>query len=334
MLFGAIGIRAVAFAALAPVALADEPNLLPVVDPGYELYRAVQYNKAGDDYTFSNIRRMNNGTLCPPCPPCPQARTTWFGGNLAGLLKHSSNNSNNTPTKSIISTRGIIFITLIYCLAAFGFLLAENSTANAGGLHNQHLAPALETIAHPPRRRRRRRRRRRQRPNHTADHRIIHQPLLPRPRRLPHLPRPPDDEPARPALGGGFVPPKLETEEEQFVGVGYLKAAFGSDGEEEGKEKGGGGGNDTGLVDLVADEICPPVYNGSNALDAYIREQAALLLSREVLIDCNAYAALNDAFASAKDADDELSYAYLFDVPPASHGRDLPYTFYVPGQIG
>ncbi|KAK0618704.1 hypothetical protein DIS24_g11601 [Lasiodiplodia hormozganensis] len=314
MLFGTIGIRAVAFAALltaAPVALADKPNLLPVVDPGYELYRAAEYNKAGDDYTFSNTR------------------TTWFGGNLAGLLKRSSNTNNNTPTKSIISTRGIIFITLIYCLAAFAFLLAENSTANAGGLHNQHLAPALETIAHPPRRRRRRF-------NHTPRHRLRRpfflRPNIPHQTHLPHLPRPPDDEPARPALGGGFVPPKLETEEEQFVGVGYLKAAFGSDGEEEGKEK-GGGGNDTGLVDLVADEIYPPVYNGSNALYADVREPAALLLSSEVLIDCNAYAALNAAFASAKDADDELACAYLFDVLPTSNGQDLPYIFDVPGQI-
>lgn len=112
-----------------------------------------------------------------------------------------------------------------------------------------------------------------------------------------------------------------------------MKAAVGSDGEKEGKEE-GGGGNHTGLVDLIANEIYPPVYSGSNALDADVRERAALLLSSEGLINCNAYAALNAAFASAKDADDELSYAYLFDVPPASHGQDLPYTFHVPGQIG
>lgn len=127
------------------------------------------------------------------------------------------------------------------------------------------------------------------------------------------------------------MPPKLETEE-QFLG--YSEAAFGSDREKDGKEEGGGGGggggNHTGLVDLIANEICPPVYNGSNALYVDIREREALPPS-EALINCNAYA-LNAPFASAKDADDELSYAYLSDVPPASHGQDLPYTFYAPGQ--
>lgn len=48
MLFGKIGItEAVAFAALltpAPVALADKPNSLPVVDLGCELYLAAEYN--------------------------------------------------------------------------------------------------------------------------------------------------------------------------------------------------------------------------------------------------------------------------------------------------
>ncbi|KAL1641763.1 hypothetical protein SLS58_005802 [Diplodia intermedia] len=143
--------------------------------------------------------------------------------------------------------------------------------------------------------------------------------------------------------GARFVPPGLQTDA-QFEA--FVRAALDGGGEDDGDDagrrgrrrmRGSGPGRGNGAaaadpVDYIVKELYPPVYNGSGALYADVRERAALLLS-ESLFTCNAFA-LNSVFAAAGRgaAKDVASYAYLFAVPPAVHGQVVPYTFYVPGQ--
>ena len=77
------------------------------------------------------------------------------------------------------------------------------------------------------------------------------------------------------------------------------------------------------LAAYVEDVLYPPVFDGSqpyaNNLDR------AVLLNSDILISCNTFY-LDTAFHNE-------TYAYLFDVPPAVHGADLPYTFHT-GPFG
>jgi carboxylesterase type B len=77
------------------------------------------------------------------------------------------------------------------------------------------------------------------------------------------------------------------------------------------------------LSAYVADVLYPPVFNGSQPYTNNL--ERAILLNSEILITCNTFY-LDTAFHNE-------TYAYLFDVPPGTHGEDLTYTFYT-GPFG
>jgi carboxylesterase type B len=81
-------------------------------------------------------------------------------------------------------------------------------------------------------------------------------------------------------------------------------------------------------LEYLTTTLYPQVYDGSQPyLDAY---QRAALAAGELGIVCNTYY-LDKAFKNK-------TYSYLFTIPPALHGYDVPYTFYndnglIPGVI-
>jgi carboxylesterase type B len=72
------------------------------------------------------------------------------------------------------------------------------------------------------------------------------------------------------------------------------------------------------LIEYVESKLYPPIFDGSQPYTNNL--ERAILLNSEVLISCNTFY-LDKAFKNR-------TYAYLFAVPPATHGSDLPYTFY------
>jgi carboxylesterase type B len=73
-----------------------------------------------------------------------------------------------------------------------------------------------------------------------------------------------------------------------------------------------------GRQDYIANTLYPPVYDGTYGYtDPVIRGD---YIVSEALFQCNAEY-LAQAFGSS-------AWAYLFSVPPALHGDDIPYTFY------
>lgn len=75
-----------------------------------------------------------------------------------------------------------------------------------------------------------------------------------------------------------------------------------------------------GALDYVSETLYPPVYNGTYGYKNPIQRFA--LTAADVVFQCN-----TDYFNRAFHGE---SYAYMFDIPPALHGYDIPYTFYNP----
>jgi len=71
------------------------------------------------------------------------------------------------------------------------------------------------------------------------------------------------------------------------------------------------------LVNFIAEDLYPPVFNASTYKDETAR--SALSVSESVFT-CNTNY-LDRAF-------NNQTFAYLFAVPPAIHGQDVPYTFF------
>lgn len=72
------------------------------------------------------------------------------------------------------------------------------------------------------------------------------------------------------------------------------------------------------VVHELTQVLYPPIYNGSYGYTNPV-DRVAMVIA-ESAFTCNTDY-LNRAFHSQ-------TYAYLFDVPPATHGMDVPYTFY------
>jgi carboxylesterase type B len=72
------------------------------------------------------------------------------------------------------------------------------------------------------------------------------------------------------------------------------------------------------LIEYVTNTLYPPIFNGSQQYTSNL--ERAILLNSDILITCNTFY-LDTAFKNK-------THAYLFAVPPALHGDDLPYTFY------
>lgn len=76
-----------------------------------------------------------------------------------------------------------------------------------------------------------------------------------------------------------------------------------------------------GVLDRVTHSLYPPVYNGTYGYTNPIQRFA--LTVADVVFQCN-----TDYFNRAFH---RQTFAYMFDIPPALHGADIPYTFYDPG---
>jgi carboxylesterase type B len=76
-------------------------------------------------------------------------------------------------------------------------------------------------------------------------------------------------------------------------------------------------GNET-LIDYVTNVLYPPIFDGSQLYSSNL--ERAVLLNSDILVGCNTFY-LDTAFLNS-------SFAYLFAIPPGTHGSDLPYTFY------
>lgn len=82
-------------------------------------------------------------------------------------------------------------------------------------------------------------------------------------------------------------------------------------------------------IAAITVQLYPPEFNGSFGYVDEITRQAAILA--DLIVTCN-NVYLSNAF-------DNRTYAYLFAVPQAFHGQDVPYTYYngidqVQGNIG
>ena len=76
---------------------------------------------------------------------------------------------------------------------------------------------------------------------------------------------------------------------------------------------------DESVASYIENTIYPPIFNGSMPYtDDFDR---ASLLIGEVVLTCNTFY-LDTAYLNE-------TYAYIFSVPPALHGGDVAYTFYV-----
>jgi acetylcholinesterase len=80
-------------------------------------------------------------------------------------------------------------------------------------------------------------------------------------------------------------------------------------------------GVSSAVVNYLAQQLYPPVFDG---IYGYINEtQRTSLALSELVFTCNTFY-LDTAFANR-------TYAYLFSIPPALHGQDVPYTYYTGG---
>lgn len=106
--------------------------------------------------------------------------------------------------------------------------------------------------------------------------------------------------------GTYFTPPFLRTDEDL---VNQLKAAFPYAPQQS--------------IDEITQTLYPPVFDGSHGYtDNFSR---ANLLISEGIFTCNTNY-LSTAFGNE-------TYSYLFAVPPAFHGLDVPYTYYDGGDL-
>jgi acetylcholinesterase len=77
------------------------------------------------------------------------------------------------------------------------------------------------------------------------------------------------------------------------------------------------------VIDTITQTLYPPVFNGSYPYtDQYSR---AKLIISEGIFTCNTNY-LSTALGNQ-------TYSYLFAVPPAYHGQDVPYTYYTGGAL-
>jgi len=76
-------------------------------------------------------------------------------------------------------------------------------------------------------------------------------------------------------------------------------------------------------VDYILKTLYPPVFNGSSPYTN--NYQRAKLIVAEGSFTCNTRY-LSTAYGNK-------TYSYLFAVPPAAHGQDVPYTFYTGGAL-
>ena len=75
------------------------------------------------------------------------------------------------------------------------------------------------------------------------------------------------------------------------------------------------------VVYFLTQQLYPPVFDGTHG---YINEtQRTSLALSDLVFTCNTFY-LDTAFANR-------TYAYLFSIPPALHGQDVPYTYYTGG---
>lgn len=70
----------------------------------------------------------------------------------------------------------------------------------------------------------------------------------------------------------------------------------------------------------IKNTLYPPVFDGSQAMNYTNQIARAAALIGEVFIVCNTFY-LDKAFGNN-------TYSYLFSVPPAIHGLDIPYTYF------
>ncbi|GAM87510.1 hypothetical protein ANO11243_055360 [Dothideomycetidae sp. 11243] len=73
-------------------------------------------------------------------------------------------------------------------------------------------------------------------------------------------------------------------------------------------------------VDYILNTLYPPIYNGTQAMNYTDQVKRAAAITSEFAFICNTFY-LDEAYGNN-------SYSYLFDVPPALHGMDIPYTYY------
>lgn len=73
-----------------------------------------------------------------------------------------------------------------------------------------------------------------------------------------------------------------------------------------------------GVSHYVTQVLYPPIYNGSFGYKDPIQRVATVI--SELVFTCNTDY-LNRAFL-------DRTYSYMFSIPPALHGQDVPYTFY------
>lgn len=76
-------------------------------------------------------------------------------------------------------------------------------------------------------------------------------------------------------------------------------------------------------IDYITDVLYPPIFDGTYAYtDQYSR---ARLIISEGVFTCN-----TNYLSTALNNE---TYSYLFAVPPAFHGQDVPYTYYTGGAL-
>jgi carboxylesterase type B len=97
-----------------------------------------------------------------------------------------------------------------------------------------------------------------------------------------------------------FTPPIIQTQDEFVLAIQMLFPTA----------------NDS-IISYVTDVLYPPVFNGSYGYTSAIQRTSTAI--SDFLVGCNA----NILATKLKPA-----YAYLFSVPPALHGEDIPYTFF------
>ncbi|OXV09623.1 hypothetical protein Egran_02614, partial [Elaphomyces granulatus] len=76
--------------------------------------------------------------------------------------------------------------------------------------------------------------------------------------------------------------------------------------------------SESSVVSYIENTLYPPIFNGSMPYTDDLGR--ASVLTGEFVLACNTFY-LDTAFLNE-------TYAYIFSVPPALHGNDLPYTFY------
>lgn len=74
------------------------------------------------------------------------------------------------------------------------------------------------------------------------------------------------------------------------------------------------------IVDYIVNTLYPPIFDGSQAMGYRDQIGRAAAMISEVSFTCNTFY-LDKAFAND-------TFSYLFAIPPALHGEDVPYTYY------